>query len=69
MERLQQLMVTFSWLIPFIAICVLWDSVWKVIGMWKAARNNHLVWFICIAIFNTMGILPIIYLLLDKKKV
>jgi len=27
-----------------------------------------LAWFICIAIFNTLGILPIIYIILSKKK-
>jgi hypothetical protein len=47
-----------AWLIPLI----IWDAVWKGIGMWKAGRNNQLAWFICILIFNTVGILPIIYL-------
>jgi hypothetical protein len=56
------------WLIPLIAVVAIWDSVWKLIGMWKAARNNHLAWFICIFIFNTLGILPIIYLLIHKEK-
>lgn len=51
-----------------IIIMVIWDTIWKVIGMWKSARNNHLIWFICIAIFNTFGFLPIIYIILDKKK-
>jgi len=36
--------------------------------MWKAGRNNDFVWFICIAILNTLGILPIIYMLLHRKK-
>lgn len=58
----------FSWLIPLIIVCALWDVCWKLIGLWKSARNNDLAWFICIAIFNTLGILPIIYILLDKKK-
>ena len=68
MERLQQFLVAFSWLLPFIIFCALWDTVWKLIGMWKAGRKNELVWFICIAVFNTLGILPIIYILMDKKK-
>ena len=45
----------------------LWDGVWKVIGMWKSARNKQLAWFICIAVFNTIGILPIVYLTLCQK--
>ena len=39
----------------------------KAIGMWKSARNKQLAWFICIAVFNTVGILPIIYLALCQK--
>jgi len=67
MERIQQFLVTYSWLLPLFIFCALWDTVWKLIGMWKAGRNNDLVWFICIAVINTLGILPIIYILLDKK--
>jgi hypothetical protein len=55
------------WLIMTIIVLAVWDSVWKFIALWKAGRNNHLVWFICIAVLNTLGILPIIYLLLQKK--
>jgi hypothetical protein len=54
--------------IPIIIIVGIWDSVWKIIAMWKAGRNNQLAWFICIAIFNTIGILPIIYILIQRKK-
>lgn len=68
MENLQQFAGVFAWLIPLIVICALWDATWKLVGLWKAARNNDLAWFICIAIFNTLGILPIIYILLDKNK-
>ena len=55
-------------LFSILLILGLWDAVWKLIGAWKAARNNHLIWFICIAIFNTAGILPIIYVLVFSKK-
>jgi hypothetical protein len=57
-----------EWLIIVIAILALFDSVLKLIALWKSARNNHLVWFICLAIFNTVGILPIVYLVLNKNK-
>jgi len=61
---------SFMAFVPIIAICILaiWDIVWKGFALWKAARNNHVVWFICIVIFNTVGILPIIYILLNRKK-
>ena len=60
-----------SWVIYLIVISVMlavWETVWKLVAYWKAARNNDLVWFICIAIFNTAGILPIIYILTHQKK-
>lgn len=68
MENLQNFMVTVGWFAPLIIFGVIWDVMWKLIGLWKAGRNNELIWFVCIAFFNTLGILPIIYILMDKKK-
>ena len=64
-ESLQEMVACF---IPVIIILVIWEAVWKLIAMWKAGRNNHLAWFICIALINTVGILPIIYILMHRKK-
>jgi hypothetical protein len=55
-------------LIGAIVILAIWDGVWKLIAMWKSARHEQLAWFICLAIFNTAGILPILYLLAFQKK-
>ncbi len=68
MENYNALFETFAWLLPLIVIAAGWDTVWKLIGMWKSARNNQLGWFISIAIFNTLGILPIIYILTHKNE-
>ncbi len=57
------------WAIIVITILVLFDSVMKIIALWKSARNNHLVWFIFLAIVNSLGILPIIYLIIHGKKI
>ena len=54
--------------IVIIVILAIWDGVWKLIALWKAARNGDLGWFICIAIINTVGILPIIYVLTHRKE-
>ena len=53
-------------ILPVIILVALWDGVWKVIAMWRSARRKQLGWFICIAIFNTAGVLPIVYLLVNK---
>jgi predicted permease len=53
--------------IPILILIALWDGVWKIIAMWKSGRNNQLAWFICLAIFNTAGVLPIVYLAWCQK--
>ena len=58
----------FWWFIPLVVILAIWDTVWKLLGLWKSARNNELIWFILIAFLNTLGILPIIYILLQENK-
>jgi hypothetical protein len=55
-------------IVLLLVLLAVWDGVWKVIAMWKSARNNQLAWFICLAIFNTAGILPIIYILAFQKR-
>lgn len=60
--------INHALLISIVALLVIWDFAWKAIALWKSARNKHLAWFICIIIFNTIGILPIIYILIDRSK-
>jgi hypothetical protein len=48
-----------TWLLIVILV---WTLIWKLMAMWKSAKNSHLVWFIVLAIFNTVGILPILYI-------
>jgi hypothetical protein len=55
---------TLLWLIPL----VIWEIVWKGIALWKAGRNNQMKWFVALLIFNTVGILPIVYLKFFQKK-
>lgn len=58
----------YPWLLPLIVILAVWESVWKLIAFWKTARAGQLAWFVSIGIFNTIGILPIVYLLWFQKK-
>lgn len=48
----------------------LWTIFWKVIGLWKAAKNNQRNWFIAMIILNlnTLGIVEIVYLFRFAKK-
>jgi hypothetical protein len=56
------------WFMPLISILMLWDLIWKGIALWKAGRNNQLGWFIALLVVNSLGILPIIYILFFQKK-
>ena len=56
-------------IVTAIIILAIWDGVWKLIALWKSARHEQLAWFICLAIFNTAGVLPILYILLFQKSV
>ena len=67
MEKLQYFQETFSGYLPLIIGLVIWEGIWKLIAMWRAAKNNQIAWFICIALINTMGILPIIYIFTHRK--
>ena len=44
------------------------EMIWKGIALWKSWNKKQLARFICIFIFNTAGILPIIYLAFFQKK-
>lgn len=48
-------------------LLMLWSSVWKGIALWKAAQRNSVAWFVILLIFNTLGILELIYIFLVAK--
>jgi len=47
----------------FIGIVSMFALVLKGYALWKSAQAKHQWWFIAILVLNTLGILPIIYLL------
>jgi Family of unknown function (DUF5652) len=55
-----------QWMYLFV-ILLIWETVWKGIALWKAAKETQLYWFIAILILNTVGILPILYIFVFKK--
>jgi uncharacterized membrane protein YagU involved in acid resistance len=50
-----------------IVLLSIWESIWKGIGLWKSAKKGNLIWFICMFLFNTVGILPILYIYVFSK--
>ena len=51
------------WVYPILV----WTVIWKAVAAWKAARNNHLVWFVVFFVVNTFGVLPIVYLFIFQR--
>lgn len=56
------------WMMVTFGLLVLWEMVWKGIALWYSGKNKQLPWFIVMFIFNTLGVLPIIYLIWFKPK-
>lgn len=53
---------------PWVYFFVIWSLVWKGLALWRAAKNNHQLWFIVLLVLNTLGILEIIYYFVFSKK-
>lgn len=60
---IEEIILLLPWLIPIF----IWESFLKGFALWKSGRNKQPIWFVCIFLFNTLGILPILYLFLFQK--
>lgn len=50
----------------FVALAI-WELIWKGFALWRAAQANDRGWFIAMLVINSVGLLPIFYLLAVKK--
>jgi len=50
-----------------IIVASLWSLIWKGIALWISAKKNQKIWFIVLLVFNTLGILEILYIFLFSK--
>ena len=50
------------------AIILIWSAVWKFLALWKAGRKNSPIWFVVLALTNTVGILDILYIYAFSEK-
>ncbi|MDP3640252.1 MAG: DUF5652 family protein [Nanoarchaeota archaeon] len=49
-------------------LVTLWTLLWNGWGLWTAAQQKQKGWFIAILLLNTLGLLPIIYLIWFRKR-
>ncbi len=68
MNELVELKNSITWFLPVIVIALIWETIWKLIGLWKSARNNQMGWFIAIALVNSLGVITILYILKNRKQ-
>ncbi len=54
----------FGLMIPFVIL----DLILRGISLWKSAKRDQNVWFIALLLVNSMGILPLIYLVLNRDQ-
>ena len=52
---------------PLLAVILIWTLTWKLLALWKSARNGQVIWFIAFVFVNTVGILPILYIYIFSK--
>jgi methionyl-tRNA synthetase len=50
-----------------LVIIMIWSMAWKLAALWKSARKGSLIWFIVLALVNTVGILEILYIFLFSE--
>jgi len=53
--------------IILMAVVSIWVLVWKGLALWKSAQKKSIPWFIILLIFNTVGILEILYIFIFSK--
>lgn len=58
----------YSTLIGILLFLVVVDTVLKLITLWQSARRKQMAWFIFLALVNSLGILPVIYLIVNRNK-
>lgn len=56
-----------------IMIIVVWSVIWKGLALWNSSGKRDKPWFIIMYIFNTAGVLPLLYMIFktdffNKKK-
>ncbi|MBU0470865.1 MAG: hypothetical protein KKA62_02875 [Nanoarchaeota archaeon] len=55
-------------IVVVLVLLSVWTVVWKGLALWHSARNNQNAWFVVMLVLNTMGLLPIIYLIWFRPK-
>ena len=50
-----------------LGVAILFDFILKGVSLWHAGKNKQKGWFVALLIINSLGLLPIIYLLFFRS--
>lgn len=53
--------------IPMVLVILIVVLLLKGLALYRAARKESIVWFWVLLIFNTFGILPLLYLIFSRR--
>lgn len=48
-------------------VLVILDLILKGFALWRSAKNNQPWWFVALLVINSLGILPLVYLIVFDK--
>jgi len=55
----EQPRLMMAWVI--VLLVVVWSYMWKCIAFWKAARRDHIGWYVVLAMAPPFGLIEMIY--------
>jgi hypothetical protein len=64
-QNIPAFLSTHTWIF---ALVMIWTIPWKGVALWRAARNQSIIWFVILLVVNTLGILEIIYIFIFSRK-
>jgi uncharacterized membrane protein len=64
----QSYLEDYASLIGLVLFLVIVDIILKLIVLWQSSRRKQIAWFIVLALVNSLGILPVVYLILNRYK-
>lgn len=53
---------------PWFWLAIVWSIAWKAWALWRAAKNNDLIWYLVMMVVNTLGLIEIVYIFLFSNK-
>ena len=57
-----------KWARVVVGVVAVWDLAWKGLALWQAGKRRQPVWFVALLVLNTVGILPVTYLWLMRRR-